>query len=256
MNAERTEPTQAGLSPEELAVYEWQLDVAGFGYESQCRLKAATVLISRAGGLGGNVALHLAAAGVGRLILAHAGDIRPSDLNRQLLMAHDRIGTPRLAAAADTLHRLNPRLDLVTIPENISATNAARLAGQADVIVDGAPLFAERFALNHAAVEARKPMVEAAVFDLEFHLTTIVPGQSPCLRCLYPDANMHWTRKFPVISPVPGVAGSLAALEVIKHLTGLAPTLAGKLLVADLRQLRFQTLPIRRLPDCPECGGI
>lgn len=99
-------------------------------------------------------------------------------------------------------------------------------------------------------------MVEAAVFDLEFHLTTFVPGQTPCLRCLYPDTNLHWTRKFPVISPVPGVAGSLAALEVIKVLTGLAPTLAGTLMVADLRRLDFKRFHIRRLPDCPDCGGI
>ncbi|MBL9135722.1 MAG: HesA/MoeB/ThiF family protein [Verrucomicrobiales bacterium] len=256
MNAARPDQALPDLTPEEQAIYEWQLDVGGFGLAGQRRLKAATVFVSRAGGLGGNVALHLAAAGVGRLILAHAGDIRPSDLNRQLLMAHDRIGTPRLATAAESLRRINPRLDLVTIPENISPANAARCVGPADVIVDCAPLFAERFALNHAAIKAKIPMVEAAVFDLDFHLTTLLPGQTPCLRCLYPEANVHWTRKFPVISPVPGVAGSLAALEVIKLLTGLGPTLAGKLLVADLRQLQFRTLPIRRLPSCPECGGI
>lgn len=235
---------------------EWQLDVAGLGEKGQQRLKAASVLVSRVGGLGGNVAFHLAAAGVGRLILAHAGDLRLSDLNRQLLMAHDRIGFPRVNTAAQTLRRLNPRIEIVTVPENISDSNAARCVELADVVVDCAPLFAERFALNHAIVAARKPMVEAAVFDLEFHLTTFLPGQTPCLRCLYPDTNLHWTRKFPVISPVPGVAGSLAALEVIKVLTGLAPTLSGTLLVGDLRRLDFKRFRIRRLPDCPDCGGI
>lgn len=109
MNRTTAEPALPELAPEDLAIQEWQLDVAGLGGEGQQRLKAATVLVSRVGGLGGNVAFHLAAAGVGRLILAHAGDLRPSDLNRQLLMAHDRIGFPRVSTAAETLRRLNPR---------------------------------------------------------------------------------------------------------------------------------------------------
>lgn len=256
MNSPRADASLPDLAPDDQAIHEWQLDIEGLGIEGQRRLKGASVLVSRVGGLGGNVALHLAAAGIGRLILAHAGDLRLDDLNRQLLMTHDRVGAPRVLTAAETLRRLNPRLELIAIPENIDDSNAARCVAHADVVVDCAPLFTERFALNRAMLEARIPMVEAAVFDLEFHLTTFVPGHTPCLRCLYPDTNIHWTRKFPVISPVPGVAGSLAALEVIKVLTGLAPTLRGTLLVGDLRRFDFRKFQIRRLPDCPECGGI
>lgn len=244
------------LSDEERAVYCWQFDLAGFGEMSQRQLKAATVLISRVGGLGGAVAWQLAAAGVGRLILAHAGNIKPADLNRQTLMTHDRIGGSRLDSAVERLRAFNPRLEVTAVPANASRDNALEIARDADVIVDCAPLFAERFALNHAAVALGRPMVECAVFDLEFHLTMIVPGRTPCLRCLYPEDNPHWTRRFPVLGAVPGMAGSLAALEVIKLLTGLAAPLAGRLLTADLRSMEFRHLRVRRLPDCPVCGHL
>ncbi|KAB2659759.1 MAG: HesA/MoeB/ThiF family protein, partial [Verrucomicrobia bacterium] len=211
-NPTGTEPGLPGLSDGDRAAADWQLAVAGFGEEGQRRLKGASVLVSRIGGLGGMVAFHLAAAGIGRLVLAHGGDIRPGDLNRQLLMTHDRIGTPRMDSAVERLKALNPRLEIVAERANVSDANAARLVAQADLVVDCAPLFAERYALNRAAMAARKPMVEAAVFDLEFHLTTFVPGETGCLRCLYPETNPAWTRRFPVLGAVPGVAGSLAAL--------------------------------------------
>lgn len=200
------------------------------------------------------VAYHLAAAGVGRLILAHAGNVRPSDLNRQLLMTHAAIGHSRVASATRRLQELNPRLDIVGVPENISPDNAEALVAQADVVVDAAPLFTERYALNRAATRRRRPLVECAVFDLELHLTTVLPGTTACLRCLYPEPSTTWTRRFPVLGAVAGVAGSLAALEVVKILTGFAPTLSGKLLVADLRDMTWRTLRTHRLPTCPDCG--
>src|SRR5947207_4744831 len=108
------------LTIDERSVYEWQMWVAGFGVRGQQRLKAASVLISRIGGVGGTVALHLAAAGIGRLVLAHAGNLRPDDLNRQLLMSHAGLGTPRVEQAARRLLDLNPRLAIDAVPENIS----------------------------------------------------------------------------------------------------------------------------------------
>ncbi|HSH16163.1 MAG TPA: HesA/MoeB/ThiF family protein [Verrucomicrobiae bacterium] len=244
------------LTDDERAVYDWQFGVGGFGEEGQRRLKAATVLISRVGGLGGSVAWQLAAAGVGRLVLAHAGNIKPSDLNRQTLMTHDAIGAPRLESAVARLRAFNPRLDVVTVPENASPANVLQLAAGVDIIVDCAPLFAERFALNHASVALRKPMIECAVNDLELHLTTLVPGRSPCLRCLYPEENPLWTRRFPVLGAVSGAAGSLAATEVIKWIAGMEGTLVGHMLIADLRSMEFRKLRVRRLPDCPECAGL
>lgn len=241
------------LSPEERATYEWQMSTEGFGEEGQRRLKAATVLISRVGGVGGVAAYQLAAAGVGRLILAHAGNLKPSDLNRQILMTHDGIGKPRVESAARRLRELNPRLVVEAVAENISDDNAQRLMGQADLTIDAAPLFDERFAMNRQAVAQNKPLVEAAMYDLEARLTTILPGRTPCLACLYPAMPPAWRRQFPVFGAVAATVGSLAALEAIKVLTGLAEPLAGRLLICDLRMMSFRELVITRRTDCAVC---
>jgi len=247
----RTEP----LTDAERQVYEWQLWVAGFGEAGQQRLKNASVLISRSGGLGGVVALELAAAGVGKIILAHAGNLKPSDLNRQILMTHDWLGRPRVECAAQRLRALNPRLEVVTVPENISESNVARLVEQAEVVADCAPLFEERYLMNRESVRQKKPMVESAVYDLEAHITTIVPGATPCLACLYPEPPPDWRRQFPVFGAVAGAVGSLAAMEVIKVLTGLGKPLRGRLLTADLRTMSFRAVKILRRADCRVCGA-
>ena len=230
--------------------------VPGFGEVGQQILKNASVLISRCGGLGGLVAYQLAAAGVGRLILAHAGTVKPSDLHRQLLMTHDWIGKPRVESAARRLRELNPYLQIEPVAENISETNAARLVEQADLVVDCAPRFEERFLLNREAVRQKKPMVECAVYELELQITTIRPGQTPCLRCLYPEMPAAWSRKFPVFGAVSGAAGCLGAMEVIKVLSGLGQPLLGELLTCDLRTMTFRKMKIKRNQDCPVCGSL
>ena len=243
------------LTAEEHAIYEWQMWVPGFGETAQRKLKAASVLVSRVGGLGGIVAYQLAAAGVGKLILAMGGNLKPADLNRQLLQTHDRIGQPRIESAVRRLRELNPRLEIVAVGENVSAANAAGLVAQADVVVDAAPLFEERFALNRAAVVARKPMVECAMFALEAQLTTILPGRTACLECFVPEKPPHWKREFPVIGAVSGTVGCLGAVEVIKLLTGLGEPLAGVLLTMDLGTMQFRRLAVTRRKDCPVCAG-
>ena len=242
------------LTDEERAVYEWQLDVPGFGEAGQEKLKGASVLISRVGGLGSVVAYELAAAGIGRLILAHAGEIIPSDLNRQLLMTHDALGTSRVQSAEARLKALNPRLVIEAVPENISSANAARWVGQADLIVDCAPLFEERFAMNREAVAQGKPLVECAMYELQAQITTVLPGQTPCLACLHPEVPPAWTRRFPVFGAVSGTVGCLGAMEAVKVLSGLGEPLAGRLLTMDLRDMQFRILTIEQRPGCPVCG--
>jgi len=244
------------LTAEERAIYEWQMWVPGLGEEGQRKLKAASVLVSRVGGLGGVVAHYLAAAGVGKLVLAMGGIVRPSDLNRQLLQTHDRLGKPRIDSVVRRLRELNPRLEIVPVGENVSETNAASLVAQADVVVDAAPLFEERFALNRAAIAARKPMVECAMYSLEAQVTTIIPGRTPCLECVVPEKPPHWKREFPVIGAVSGTVGCLGAMEVIKLLTGLGVPLAGVLLTMDLETMHFRRLKTARRKDCPVCGGL
>jgi molybdopterin/thiamine biosynthesis adenylyltransferase len=247
---------RAALSEAEQARYEWQLRVPGFGIVGQKRLKASSVLVSRIGGVGGMAAYHLAAAGVGRLVLAHAGNVKPSDLNHQMLMTQDWVGQPRVQCAALRLRQLNPFVEVIPIPENVGAENVERLVEEADLIVDGAPLFSERLLLNREAVRQRKPLVECALYDLDAQLTTIVPGRTPCLACLYPEEPPAWKRELPVLSAVAGTIGSLGALEAIKVLAGLGEPLLGRLLLCDLRTMTIRQTRIHRRPDCAVCGRL
>ena len=242
------------LTDAEREVYSWQTTVAGFGEEGQRKLKAATVMVSRIGGLGGLVAYELAAAGLGRLVLAHAGALKSSDLNRQLLMRHDALGQARIDTAVETLTALNPRLEIVAVPENVSEANAAGLVGQADVVVDCAPLFEERFAMNDACVRLAKPMVECAMYETEAHITSFAPGRTGCLRCLYPEEPDDWKRRFPVIGAVSGAVGCFGAMEVIKIITGLGEPLFNRLVTCDLRAMTFNSVRLQQRSNCPICG--
>lgn len=242
------------LTDVEREVYSWQMTVAGFGEEGQRRLKAATVMVSRVGGVGGLVAYELAAAGVGRLVLAHDGMLKPSDLNRQLLMRHNALSQARIDIAADSLIALNPRLEIVAVPENISEANATELVGRADVVVDCAPLFEERFAMNDACVRLAKPMVECAMYETEAHITSFKPGKTGCLRCLYPEKPDDWQRRFPVIGAVSGTVGCLGAMEAIKIIVGLGEPLFNRLLTCDLRAMSFNSVRLRPSVDCLVCG--
>jgi molybdopterin/thiamine biosynthesis adenylyltransferase len=243
------------LTADERLRYQWQLGLRDFGEEGQRRLKQATVLVSRIGGVGGTIAMQLAAAGIGRLVLAHAGNLRLDDLNRQLLMTTDGIGKPRIESAVRTLQALNPLVQVETIAENISEQNVIALVERCDVVGSAAPLFSERLLMNREAVRQHKPLVDAAMYDLEGRLMTVVPGQTPCLACLYPETPPNWKREFPVISPIASTVGCLAAMEVIKLLTGLGQPLAGKLLTFDLRDMAFRTVAISRRANCPVCSA-
>jgi len=244
------------LSDFERQRYQWQMWMEGVGEPGQEKLKNARVLITRCGGVGGLVALELAAAGVGTLLIAHAGDVKPSDLNRQLLMTHGQLGKPRIESIRRRLHDLNPLVDVEGVAENVSAANAEGLVARVDLAVDCAPLFEERYALNDAAMRQGKPMVETAMFEGDIQLTTFVPGKTPCLRCLYPEAPAYWKRQFPVFGAVSGAVACLAAYEVIKLITGTGEILANVLLHADLNSMDFRKLPIRRDPDCRTCGHL
>ncbi len=244
------------LTDAERAVYEWQLWVDGFGEEGQEKLKGASVLVSRVGGVGGVVAQQLAAAGVGRLVLAHRGDLRANDLNRQLLMSYDGIGTPRVEQAARRLRQLNPFVEVEAVAENVTEENVADLVGRVDLVMSCAPLFRERLLLNGTAVAQGKPLVDCAMYDLEAQLTTVLPGRTPCLACLYPEEPAAWQREFPVFGAVAGTVGCLGAMEAIKVLAGLGEPLLGKLLVCDLRDMTFRKVAIHRRPGCAVCGEV
>ncbi len=242
------------LTAHEQEVYSWQTTIEGFGETGQRRLKAASVMVSRIGGLGGLVAYELAAAGIGKLVLAHGGNLRPSDLNRQLLMSHDALDSLRMDCAVRRLQQLNPRLEIISLPENVNDTNAAELVGQVDVVIDCAPLFEERFFMNREAVRRGKPLVECAMFEMETHITSFKPGVTGCLQCLYPEKPDYWKRRFPVFGAVSGMVGCLGAMEAIKIISGLGEPLYGRLLTCDLKSMKFNQVRLRPRSDCPVCG--
>lgn len=248
--------SQAPLNNEEKEIYGWQIPICDFGEEGQERLKGASVLISRIGGLGGVVAYELAAAGVGHLILAHAGNIKPDDLNRQLLMTYDALGTPRIESAKKRLLELNPRLQIDVVGQNAVEENVADLVSRADVVVDCAPLFEERYLLNREAVAQRKHLIECSMYEMEFNITSIQPGRTPCLRCLFPDEPPAWKREFPVFGAVSGAVGCLGAIEAIKIIGDFGSPLYGEMIHGDLRSMQFQNISIHRDPSCLECGHL
>lgn len=242
------------LTAEEKAVYQWQMWLEEIGESGQEKLKNSAAMVSRCGGLGGPICYHLAAAGIGTLVLAHRGNLKPSDMNRQILMRYDGMGKPRMDSIRRRLLEFNPRLNIVAVPENVCDANVAGLVRQVDLVFDAAPLFQERFTMNGECVRQGKPMIEAAIFGMEGQVTTILPGTTPCLACLYPELPPHWQRQFPVLGAVPAMAASIAAVEGIKVLLGFGETLAGTLLYFDARTMHFQRIPIRRRPECPVCG--
>ncbi len=242
------------LTAEERERYQWQLWTPGFAEADQCKLKAACVLISRCGGIGGTVALQLAAAGVGHLVLAHGGELRLNDLNRQLLMTTDHVGKPRIDSVVRRLKELNPGTHLMGVAQNIDETNVAELVRQAHVVVSAAPLFEERLLLNREAVGQGKPVVHCSMYDLQASVMITLPGQTACLACLAPEPPAWWKREFPVFGAVSGTAASIAAMETIKLITGLGESLAGHLCAIDFRTMHVRKLALARNPLCPVCG--
>src|SRR5262249_26525133 len=236
--------------------YQWQLWVRDFGADKQERLKGAAVLVSRVGGVGGGVAYQLAAAGGGKLVLAHAGHLEAPALNRQRLMAQDALDSWRAEQAARRLREFNPDLEVIPVAENVHEGNVDRLVADVDLIASCAPRFSERLLLNRAAVRQRKPLVDCAMFELEIQLTTVLPGRTPCLTCLFPEEPAAWKREFPVFGAVAGTVGALGAVEMIKVLTGRRGPLKRGMVLGDLRDMTFRKVRVQRRAGCPECGML
>jgi molybdopterin/thiamine biosynthesis adenylyltransferase len=154
------------------------------------------------------------------------------------------------------LNELNPDVEIVGVRENISPQNAARAVEQADLVIDCAPLFEERFAMNDEAILQRKPQVECAMYSLEAQITTMIPGQTPCLRCLHPENPPEWKRQFPVFGAVSGAVACLGAMEAIKVLSGLGDPLYGVLLSLNLFDMSIRRTKIKRNVACPQCREI
>lgn len=243
------------LTPTEIETYHRQMMLPNFGEAGQQKLRQATVLVTGVGGLGGTAALYLAVAGVGRLILVRGGDLRQDDMNRQILMTDDWVGKPRVVKAKETLSAINPHVEIEAIPEYVTPENVDSLVLQADVALDCAHNFDERDLLNAACVRWRKPMVEAAMNGMEAYLTTIIPGETPCLSCIFPEKPDWDRRSFGVLGAVSGTLACLTALEAIKVITGFEKPLLSEFLTMDLGTLNFAKRRPYHDPNCPVCGN-
>lgn len=242
------------LTPTELERYRRQIMLSGFGEEAQQKLKQATVLVTGVGGLGGTAALYLAVAGVGKLVLLRGGELRLDDMNRQVLMTDDWVGQPRVFKAQKTLQSINPDIQVDAICDYVTADNVDDLVRSSDLVLDCAHNFVERDLLNAACVRWGKPMVEAAMNDMEAYLTTIVPGFTPCLSCLFPEKPDWDKRGFGVLGAVSGTLACLTALEAIKVITGFGQPLFNQLLTMDLARADFTKHRPYHDPNCPVCG--
>ena len=245
------------LSESQRITYSWQLEIPGLGEEGQFRLGESTALVSRVGGLGGPLAMSLAAAGIGKLILAHGGELQESDLNRQTLMSREWVGRSRAKCAAETIQRFNPEIEVVAIEENFTRENARGLVEMADIVFDCAPLFEERFLMNEECVRTGKPMVESAMYAMQGQVLVVMPGSTPCLSCLYPEVPGHWRRRFPVIGAVSSMVAQIAAIEGIKLLTGIGKVSFGELIMIDAATMDLTKVKLAlRSDNCAVCGQL
>ncbi|MBI9086716.1 MAG: HesA/MoeB/ThiF family protein [Desulfobacterales bacterium] len=245
------------LTSEEKQRYSRQMIMAEIGEAGQERLGAARVLVAGLGGLGSISALYLAAAGIGCLCLVDNDAVALENLNRQLLHHTHDLGRPKTDSAAQKLSALNPCCRIEAVRERITAENAARMAAGCDLILDATDNASTRAALNRAALELGIPFVFGGVSGMDGMVTTVVPGRTPCLECIFPNlAETDSPAPVPALGPVVGIIASIQSLEAIKWFLGLEEDLlVGKLLSIQGRSLRFRTVSLKRNPACPACGA-
>jgi molybdopterin/thiamine biosynthesis adenylyltransferase len=247
------------MTDDELLRYSRQIMLPGFGVEAQARLRAARVLVVGLGGLGSPVAMYLAAAGVGRLVLADFDAVDLSNLQRQLLHGTADIGRSKVDSAMYTLAALNPDLELVPCKGSLDAGRLGEIAADVDLIIDASDNFATRFAVNAACFQAGIPLVSGAAIRTEGQVAVFSgrPG-GPCYQCLYPrDGSEDETcTANGVLAPVVGIIGSIQATEAIKLLTGLGRALTGRLLLLDAATMEWRSLRLAPDPACPICAGV
>ncbi len=252
-------PDLPPLTPSELRRYGRHLLLPELGLEGQQRLKASSVLVVGAGGLGSPAAIYLASAGVGRLGLVDFDTVDATNLHRQILHGTADIGRSKLASARDHLADLNPEVALETHEARLTGENALDLLGRYDVVLDGTDNFATRYLVNDACAFLGRPNVHGSVFRFEGQVSVFDARVGPCYRCLYPDPPppglVPSCAEGGVLGVLPGVIGVLQAIEAIKLLLGLGDPLIGRLLVFDALGMSFRELRLRKDPSCPLCGS-
>lgn len=236
------------------------------GEEGQLKLLDARVLLIGAGGLGSPAALYLAAAGVGTLGIVDFDDVDLSNLQRQILHGESWVGKPKVESALARLKDLNPDVKVIPYREPLTSTNALEIIKDYDIVLNGSDNFPTRYLVNDACHFLRKPLVDASIFMFEGQVSVYHPGtpeegieQGPCYRCLYPDppppGEVPSCAEAGVLGVLPGIVGSIQAVEAIKLILGKGEPLIGRMLMFDAMDMSFRTLNVRRNEECPVCGS-
>ena len=246
------------MHPQQIVRYSRQIILDGIGKAGQERLLRSKALVVGAGGLGSPALYYLAAAGVGTLGVVDFDTVDASNLQRQILHSVADLGRRKTDSAAERLAGLNPDVKIMAHPERIVADNAERIIGGYDVVIDASDNFATRYLVSDCCYFLRKPLVEGAVLGFEGILFSVVPGFTPCYRCLYPlppeDGAVPTCADVGILGAVAGVVGSLQALEAVKLLLGAGETCSGRVLLFDGLRTRFRELAWPRRRECPLCG--
>jgi sulfur-carrier protein adenylyltransferase/sulfurtransferase len=250
--------TAEGLTPEQRMRYSRHTLIPEVGVDGQLKLLDAKVLLIGAGGLGAPSALYLAAAGVGTLGIVDDDVVDESNLQRQVIHNTERVGQPKTASARETIEKLNPDVNVVEHRIRLDASNILDVISDYDILVDGADNFPTRYLLNDASVRLRKPVISASILTFDGQISTFIPFEGPCYRCLYPTpppAELAPScSENGVLGVMAGIMGLLQANEVIKLVIGQGEPLVGRLLLFEALSTRFTELKVRRDPDCPICG--
>ncbi|MEM3449628.1 MAG: HesA/MoeB/ThiF family protein [Candidatus Methanomethyliaceae archaeon] len=243
------------LTREELELYDRQIRIPKFGVEGQKKLKKSRVTVAGVGGLGCPALIYLTAAGVGNITIIDKDMVELSNLNRQILHWDKDIKRYKVDSAIEKLSQLNPRVKIYGKVTEITEDNVNALLKGSDVVIDGMDNFRTRLILNKACVELGIPFVHAAIYGLEGELLTVIPGKGPCYQCLLPQAPPE-IKPFPVLGATPAVMACLQVIETIKLITGCGEVEAGRLLLFNGNDMRFDILRISRDPNCPVCGNL
>jgi adenylyltransferase/sulfurtransferase len=246
------------LSGEEIRRYGRHLIMPEVGMDGQKKLKAASVLLIGAGGLGSPLGLYLAAAGVGRIGIVDFDVVDYSNLQRQVLYSTKDVGRPKLASAKERLEGINPFVKVETYEMHLSSENALGLFSGYDIIVDGTDNFPTRYLVNDACVITGKPNVYGSIFRFEGQVSVFATNDGPCYRCLYPEPPppglVPSCAEGGVLGILPGIIGTIQANETVKLIIGKGEPLVGRLLLFDALKTKFRELKLRKNPDCPVCG--
>src|SRR5208283_4901863 len=246
------------LSGEEIRRYGRHLIMPEVGMDGQKKLKAASVLLIGAGGLGSPLGLYLAAAGVGRIGIVDFDVVDYSNLQRQVLHSTKDVGRPKLASAKERLEGINPFVKIETHEMHLSSENALALFADYDIVVDGTDNFPTRYLVNDACVITGKPNVYGSIFRFEGQVSVFATNDGPCYRCLYPEPPppglVPSCAEGGVLGILPGIIGTIQANETVKLIIGKGEPLIGRLLLFDALKTKFRELKLRKNPDCPVCG--